>query len=572
MGWREPWWLLVGLFPLCLWIWQMLRRQKQSQAYADTALLPWVQVANLHWRNKIRPLLWWLFWLLVAISLAGPRLPKTNNDTQDADKNILFVIDVSRSMLARDIPPNRLQRAALEVLEFLQISKARHNFSRIGILVYAARPHLLVPPSDDMNALKFYLEKLDTLVLPTRGSDPVAAINMANKVLQGRQYSTLPSLIVWLTDGDFKNSNMEFINNKLPLYILGLGTEDGDAIPLKQGKWLMSKGKTVRTALNSDLLQKLAHDNGGRFSLVKDDDSDWQNLYQGIESAFPRSISSKNQTQWDQLFIWALVPALLIFFLLLSLPQGAMAILVLSLILGLLIPEQSYAAEHDKHAARSAMQAGIQAYREDQFDLAIKQFSQAVFDSKTDVERARALHNLGNSYFQQADYIAAAQVYRDALRYRKQHQATRQNLVLAERVQVALEEQLALQQQSLNEGESQVDGNRLEAIGNDLNWDQDSTKTSGESRNKSASGLPLMPIQSETLRHLVSKGLQRLGEQGVNNFSEEIRRKQSLAEAQIAMQQMDDNPAVFWKRLFEIEEGFPGSLEKPKEIPGVQPW
>jgi Ca-activated chloride channel family protein len=508
----------------------------------------------------------------MAIALAGPRLPQANNETPTADKNIMFVVDVSRSMLAQDISPSRLQRAVLEMVEFLHISRSRNNVSRIGVIVYAARPHVLVPLTDDMEALKFYLEKLDTLVLPTRGSDPAAAINKANALLADQQQDALPSLIVWLTDGDFENNKIALINNKRPLYILGLGTEDGDAIPLGQDKWLMHKGKTVRTTLNSALLQKLANDSGGRYSPVKENESDWQYLYQGIDAALPRAATDTNQQQWQELFVWALFPALMIFFLLLALPQGSMAsILLLVLAIGLSTPQQSYAADLDRHS-ESAMQAGIHAYRTGDFSQAIRHFSQAVFEANTDMARARALHNLGNSYFQQADYMTAAQVFRDALRYRGQHQATQQNLALAEAVQAALEQRLALRQQSSSEGETEVDGSRMETVGNDLNWDQDSTKTSGESVNKSAPGLPSMPLQPATLRRLVSKGLQRLGQQGVKSFAEESRRKQSLAEAQIAMQEMDDNPAIFWKRLFEIEEGFPGSLEKPREIPGVEPW
>ena len=577
MSWREPLWLLLSLFPLLLWLWHSLRQGRQSQSYADSDLLPWVQGDGAHWRNKIRPVLWSLFWVLIAIALAGPRLPLEENNTQTPDKKIMLVIDVSYSMRTQDISPSRLQRAGLELYEFLQIAQANHHASRIGIIVYAARAHLLVPATDDMHALNFYLEKLDSLVLPTRGSDPSAALEMASLTLADKNQS-LPGLVLWLTDGDFPTQQIPAIKKRvdalkqagLPLYILGIGTEDGDAILLSNGKWLTHQGNIVRSKLNSALLQDLAKRGNGRYSSVKNDESDWQALYQkGIEKAFPSKLSDEKQ-QWQELYIWALSPAVLLVFLLVIVPRKLLvSIMLLGFVISLSTPQISLAAD-----TSSALQLGIVAYRAGQFDKAIQHFTQAVFDAETDEQRGRALYNMGNSYFQQADFVAATQLFKDSLNYRKNHLAARQNLLLSQTVQSALEQRLALlkELQLLPEGENRVDGNRLEAIGNDLNWDQDSTKTSGKSINQKVDGLPALPIDKTTLNQLVSFGLKRLTQQGVTSLHEKIRRQQSLGEAQIALQEMDDNPAVFWKRLFEIEEGFPGSLEKPKEIPGVRPW
>jgi Ca-activated chloride channel family protein len=432
-----------------------------------------------------------------------------------------------------------------------------------------------------MDALRFYLKKLDTLVLPTRGSNPAAALDMAASMLADK-HQPLPGLVLWLTDGDFSSRQIVALKNtvdalkqaSLPLYILGIGTEDGEAIPLANGKWLEHQGNIVRSKLNSSLLQALAERGKGRYSPVKNDESDWQVLYQdGIANAFPARVNDDAQ-QWHALFIWALIPAVLLFFLLVGMPRNTLhAVILLGFASSFSMPGSSFAADKE-NLIKNAMVTGIEAYRAGQFDKAIKSFSQAVFDAKTDAQRGRALYNLGNSYFQQGDYLAAIQLFKDSLRYRKNHLASRQNLELSETVQSALQQRLAQLRalRMLTKGENKVDGNRLEAIGNELNWDQESTKTSGHSMNQKADALPALPIDKATLKQLLDKGLKRLVQQGVTSLHDKIRRQQSLSEAQIAMQEMDDNPAIFWKRLFEIEEGFPGSLDKPKEIPGVQPW
>lgn len=567
--WRDPLWLLIILYPLLIVVWQSVRQRRQALSYADTALLPWVKAGTNHWRRYIRAALWGCFWLLFAIALAGPRLPLNQSEAQSPpDKEIMVVVDVSRSMRTEDIAPNRLQRAGLELYEFLQMAQG----SRIGIIVYAARPHLLVPATTDKKALRFYLDKLDTLVLPTLGSDPVAALQLAEKQLLNHKDPSLPGMLLWLTDGDIpsrqqvglKKRVLQLTQAGLPLYILGIGTEDGEAVPVanqqSSPKWLEYQGKIVRSHLNSALLQQLGKTGKGGYSSVKDDESDWNSLYKNGIASSSQSKASKEQQQWRELYVWALLPAVFLLFILVTLPRS---LLVFLLILSL----PSLKPAH----ADTAFENGIKAYRSEDYGTAVKQFSSAVFRSKSDEERARTLHNLGNSYFQQGNYNAAIQVFRDALTYRPNHKPTLQNLALGETVQSELERRLAIRQRA--EDDSPNEGNRLERLSNQLDWSQDSTRTWGESTNKvDALSLPTLPLDDARLSMLVNKGLKRLAEEGVSDFNERNKRQQSLVEARIAMQQIDDNPAAFWKRLFEIEEGFPGSLKAPKEVPGVLPW
>ena len=92
----------------------------------------------------------------------------------------------------------------------------------------------------------------------------------------------------------------------IPLYSLGVGTEDGEAIPLPGGKWLEHDGQAVRSRLDSALLQSLTAQAGGGYSAVKDDASDWQTLYtNGIAQVFPATTSDTQQ--WQELYVWMLL-------------------------------------------------------------------------------------------------------------------------------------------------------------------------------------------------------------------------------------------------------------------------
>jgi Ca-activated chloride channel family protein len=582
VSWREPLWLLFISYPLLHLAWHYYRQRKQTQQYTDTALLPWVQAGTGRWQRAIRPVLWGCFWSLIAIVLAGPRLPLQDSEIQtQPNKTIMLVVDVSRSMHTADISPTRLQRATLEVYELLSMVHA----SRIGIIVYAARPHLLVPATDDLNAVRFYSEKLDTLILPTLGSDAVAALHFAEKQLHPPNTtasqpdtSILPRMIVWLTDGDIaleqqaalKNRVQQLAQADLSLYILGIGTEDGEAIPIMQDEanqqWLHHEGKIVRSQLNSRFLQQLSQLGKGRYSSVRDDESDWQILYKkGIEHAFQSAMSNdKNdkEQQWHELYVWPLFAAMLLLFTLITLPRHLLALFIV-ISLPLMQPAK---ADTD-----TAMTLGVSAYRSENYQQAIKHFSRAVFKATEDVERARALHNLGNSYFQHGNYTAAIQVFRDALTYRPQHIPTLNNLSLGETVQTELERQLvAKQQQQESNG---YGGNRFERLSNALDGDQQSTKTWGEGKSTLTHlNLPNLPLDATTMNKLVNNGLKRLAQSGENDIAGWKKSQQTQHQARIALQQMDDNPAVFWKRLFEIEEGFPAPLDAAKEVPEVLPW
>lgn len=565
--WRESLWLLLAFYPALLAVWQRFYRHRYTQHYAEPALLPWAQAGTRHWQHHLRSIFWFVFWVLLAITLAGPRSALQNpNQQTNAKQDIVVLIDVSRSMQVSDISPNRLQRAGLELHEFLQQSQN----NRIAVIVYAARPHLLVPFTVDKSAVAFYLQYLDSLVLPTLGSDANAALNFALDSITQRSNTTLPAAVLWLTDGDIPKSHQTLLKKQLEqlqshsisLNILGIGTEDGDAIPLADGTWLEHEGHVIRSRLNSDLLQQLAEQGNGQYSIVKDDSSDWQVLYnEGIAQAVAiTNPNNQKDPQWQELYLWSLLPALFLLFFLVNLPK---TILPVFLLLYLPIPQPT-------HADSLALDKGIQAYQEENYKTAIKQFSSAVFKANTDDERGRALHNLGNSYFQQGDYTAAIQVFHDALTYRPKHASTTQNLALGKTIQLELEKRLATRASQL--GNNNESGSRLERWSNELDWDQETTRTWGESKNKAAGKNISIPLDTKILDRLVNRGFQRLADNGANTLQEWNQKQQSLHDAQTALQQMDSNPTNLFKRLFEVEEGFYSKQSKPQILLGVLPW
>jgi len=176
--WREPLWMLLALMP-ALPLLLNISFRGDNKNLADAHLMPWVIhhqstsfLKSIFSKNSA-----FIFsWILIGLAAAGPRLPSdTSKHNPVVNIAMMLVVDVSRSMHITDIQPSRLRRAKFEIEELL----GRANGARVGIVVFSARPHLFVPLTFDHEAVRHYLQSLDSLILPTNGSDPVAAINLA---------------------------------------------------------------------------------------------------------------------------------------------------------------------------------------------------------------------------------------------------------------------------------------------------------------------------------------------------------------------------------------------------------
>jgi len=581
--WRQPLWLLLALQPLLLWLFLRWKSHRENNNFADKHLLPWVQV--IQQKSVTQKIFssntaYWFAMTLLAIAMAGPRTALESTDSkQTSALDIMLVIDVSASMKATDIQPSRLQRASQELHELLTLIKRKDI--RFGTIVYAARPHLFVPMTDDHNALKFYLKDLNKLVLPTKGSDSSAALLIAAKALQ--QSGVKPNqtkAILWISDGDITKAEDKasieatlktLQQQKISTHILGLGTPEGAAIPLPQGGWLQHNGQGVVTKSNLKLLAHFATLGGGKFSHAYNDESEWQTLYtQGLLKTVLSNSQPKpkdENQQWQEYYQWFLFPALLL--LLLALvpfklkPQRANTIVssffVLCFASILFSPVSNIYAESD---FSEHLQNSIQDYQNQEYALATSGFISAILQANTNSERAMAMHNLGNNYFQQGDYQNAAQLFEDALRYAPKQTQSQYNLKLTKELNALLEKRRR----------RGLAGNANQGIGKQERSNPNQLVTSLDNITPKLTKSVLPKIPKAQLDSLLSKGLAHLKIMD-DPYAKKLRDQQrNVAQARISLLRDQDDSLQMWKRLFEIEEGFPAKLKSPKSVPGQQPW
>ncbi len=284
---REPLWLWLSLLPLLLFVVSFIFQRYRSNQYASAKLKSWVMTTrSAEQRHRYRQfLLTQLAWIAFTIALAGPRLPeKIHDESHEYFQEVMLVLDLSLSMSARDTLPSRIERAKLEAFDLI----SRMQNVRLGVVVYAARPHLLTPFTYDKQALRHYLKPLRTQLLPTEGSDTLMALSFA--VQQFSKTTILPRSIILISDGESNQQaepytqklddlSVQLRQNNIQLYTLGIGTQQGAALLSSHSGWLQQNNQAVVSRLQRDTLISLANMGNGIYSDVRDDDNDWALIY-----------------------------------------------------------------------------------------------------------------------------------------------------------------------------------------------------------------------------------------------------------------------------------------------------
>ncbi|WP_189836616.1 VWA domain-containing protein [Sulfuriferula sp. AH1] len=471
LDWRNPWWLALALQP---WLtgWLLRARRDKIYRYADAHLLPWAMRGSLgatsgKWRNLASM----LAWLLLACAAAGPRLPLLTTPEQQAaiprhEINLMIVLDVSPSMLAEDVSPQRLQRAKLELLDLLP----RLRGERIGLIVFSGNAGLLMPLSRDEAALRYYLTLAEPRLFEVPGSNVGAALDLARQSLlaQGAgQHGT----VLLLTDGDSSALSAPMLSAArtaagklqqagLPLYVMGIGTRAGATIPQTDGGVLEHDGAATVSRLDETYLTALARVGGGKYTGVQDGGSDWNALYDNGILTLPGNRHTAEPAQaWQELYAWCLLPAwLLLLYVYFPLNRlGSRPDIAGWLLAGMLGYSAGMPTAHadDTGTARAAytayrsgnyveaqalyasmqgyaaaMGSGATAYRRQNYAEAIRQFTTAMLSAHSPAQCADALYNLGNSYFAAGSFGTAADAYQGVLKLRPRDTNAAANLAL----------------------------------------------------------------------------------------------------------------------------------------------
>lgn len=312
--------LLLPVF-LSLSLWQFRQQRRARARLADEAMQERLLPKRRRWPQNLQKLLLFLVLLFATLALMNPQWGFREEEVSRRGVNVMLLVDVSHSMLAQDITPSRMEVAKRKLLDLVQMLAG----DRVGLIAFAGRSFLLSPLTIDYGSLRTYIEEINTQTIPVQGTDLAGAIELALKSFPSAEKQTTPSTqaIMILTDGEDHSEKMKDLveklkEEKIALFILGIGTPEGAPVPQPGGGFKQSLGgQNVVSQLGENFLKDLAVETGGVYVRAVRGDQDLTELYtKGIrEDLAAQEIKWTKKKLWESRFYWPLGIALALFLL-----------------------------------------------------------------------------------------------------------------------------------------------------------------------------------------------------------------------------------------------------------------
>lgn len=258
-----------------------------------------------------------IYFSLLIISLLGPSFGENQEKVDIVGKDIMILVDLSESMNADDIKPSRLEKVKFEMKKIID------NFSsdRIGIIMFSGEAFMQCPLTYDRNALNLFTETLNTDLVPRTGTDFGPALELSLSKLNDENAQSLEissKVIILISDGeDFGDNTNESLDNiiesKIKLFTVGVGSEKGSKILLRNGKYKKDKdGGEVITKLKPTSLKETARDTGGKYFEISNINNQTDELITEINSIKGDIIESKTIDVTVNKYFYFLFTALLL--------------------------------------------------------------------------------------------------------------------------------------------------------------------------------------------------------------------------------------------------------------------
>ena len=260
--------LIIPIVIIINWFY-MAWRNKIQKYFSNNKLLDQISPNRSNFKLNLKLVLELFIILFLSIALANPKIGTELKSINREGVDIVFAIDVSKSMLAEDVAPNRLTRSKRIISEIINSLSS----DRVGIVAYAAQAIPQVPLTTDFASVKNFLQIIDTDMLSSQGTSIDSALNLSVNFFD--QNSDTNRVLILISDGedhdDIPDSIIKLISeNNINLITIGIGQEAGTTIPIKIDGTVDSykkdiNGDVVITKRNSDFLLKIASSSKGEY-------------------------------------------------------------------------------------------------------------------------------------------------------------------------------------------------------------------------------------------------------------------------------------------------------------------
>ncbi len=292
------------------------RKRKALGAFGSLGLMAKLTPSVSRRKQRLKTILMVLGLSFLLFSLARPQYGKRLRMMKRRGVDIIICLDTSKSMLAEDIMPNRLERAKHELTDLIDELKG----DRVGIVAFAGDAFLECPLTLDYGAAKLFLDILDPDIIPTPGTAIGEAIRVA---LRGfNQKERKYKVMVLLTDGEDQGSDpikaaRDASQEGVRVYAVGIGSPQGAPIPLRdnRGKLLEYKkdreDQTVMSKLDEVTLQEIALLTDGKYYRSTTGGMELDRIYEDISKLEKRELKSRQYSQYEDRYQYFLLVGVL---------------------------------------------------------------------------------------------------------------------------------------------------------------------------------------------------------------------------------------------------------------------
>lgn len=315
---QDFYWILV---PLMILLVAYLGQKKKHQ------ILKWLELSFIDKHKWSRTLAFILGIGLIFYALLGPQQEVGAREVESIGSDIYILMDTSKSMLAEDVIPSRIERSKKIVEGLIEDLEG----DRIGFIPYASSAYIQMPLTDDYALAKMYLDVIDTDMVGGGGTDVGQAIALAQNAFENAGAKNQVLLI--LSDGEEEDISIDKVkklvsDSDLSVYTVGIGTSEGSLIPIyNEAKTKVvaykkdNNNNLVMSKLDATTLKTIAAAGNGEYYQTDNRISEVPNLLTSFSKLEKDKTSTRQIKEYNQLFQWFLGVGMLLLILSFKLPK-----------------------------------------------------------------------------------------------------------------------------------------------------------------------------------------------------------------------------------------------------------
>ncbi|MBK7629808.1 MAG: VWA domain-containing protein [Ignavibacteriales bacterium] len=307
-------WLIPVL--IVLYILFNRNRKRLLEKFAEIDLQKSIMYSFSGIKSKIKFGLILTSLALLILAFANPQVGTKMQEVKQTGIDVYILLDVSRSMQAEDIKPNRLEKAKYQISNLIQ--KLRGD--RIGLIIFSGEAYIQFPLTTDYSAANLFLSAVDFNSVPQPGTAIASAITMA---VQSFDSANTDKAIIVITDGedhegDIDKSVEDATDKDIKIYTIGLGSPNGVPIPVYDNRGNSvgfkqdNSGQTVLTKLDETILKKIAKDGNGEYYQGNNYEDYLDKIYNDLSKLEQSEYGVKKVTDYEDRFYYFLIPAILL--------------------------------------------------------------------------------------------------------------------------------------------------------------------------------------------------------------------------------------------------------------------